>query len=97
MPGRGWGCRDGDENKFWVVGGVRIPAARRAPHPQPSLLEDGSVVHPRGDAVSREAAGEPQPRRAHGEVGDHVPQQRDELHDGRDEGQYRLVQLQSVS
>lgn len=92
--GRGWGAGMGDETEL-RGGGVRMPAALL--HPQPSLLRDGSVVHPRGDAVSREAAGVPQSRRAHGEVGDHVPQQRDELRDGRDQGQYRFVQLQPVS
>jgi hypothetical protein len=72
-------------------------ATRTSPPSSPASSSDSSIVHPRGHAVSGEAAGEAQPRRAHGEVGDHVPQQRDELDDGGDEGQDRLVQLRPVS
>jgi len=51
------------------------------------------VVHPSRDSVSGESCSESQARRAHGEVADEIPKERDNLSDGRQEGQDSVVEL----
>jgi len=52
-----------------------------------------SIVHPRRDSASGESCSKPQTRRAHGEVADEIPEQRDDLDDSRQEGQDGAVEL----
>lgn len=52
-----------------------------------------SVVHPRRYPTSTYSRSESEPLTAHGKVTDEIPYQRDELDDGRDQGQERRVKL----
>ena len=52
-----------------------------------------SVGHPRRHSVGAEAGGEAQAGAAHGEIADQIPQQRRELHEGRDQGEEGAVEL----
>ena len=65
-----------------------IPASFWEPAEGHLVVQAGaSVAHPCGDATGAKAGREAQAGAAHGEVGDEVPDERDELDDGGEQGE----------
>lgn len=52
-----------------------------------------SLVHPSRQSPAADSGGEAQTLASHGEVGDEVPDESDELDDGRDEGEEGALEL----
>lgn len=52
-----------------------------------------SIIHPGGNSVSSKSRSKPQARRAHGKVGNEVPDKGHQLAERRDEGQNHATEL----